>query len=212
MSPKILARLTVALALGALAAIVPVAMATPGTSRVGTLTISGLTGGGTYGSNDSGASGAIDVYGYSLSVRRPSTSSSSGGGGGAARATPSELSIIKRADRATPFLYRDVAQGKPYASARLDLFDPAGGLPYLTYCLDSVQPVADRQSNDGDGGAAGTLEEGLSLKFTRITITFRGPFNNNNVDIKQGFDFARNVSAGPACSSPASSQGGGNNG
>jgi type VI protein secretion system component Hcp len=196
MSPKTLARLTVAVVLGALVAIVPVAMAAPGDTRVGTLTLSGVTGGGAYGSADSGASGAIDVYGYSLSDRRPSASN----GGVAARAVPSDLSIIKRADRATPYLYLDVARGRFYKTARLDLFDPVGGLPYLTYCLDNALPVSDRQSNDGDGGAAGKLEEALTLKVLRVSVTFRGPFDNS--DITTGWDFVKNTNGGPQCPSP----------
>jgi type VI protein secretion system component Hcp len=210
MSPKILARLTVALVLGALAAVVPVAMAAPGDHQVGTLTINGVTGGGSYNSNGSGPTGVIDVYGYSLSIRRPSSLGSSGGGG-VGKATPSELSIVKRADQATPGLYADVARGRLYSGAKLSLADGNGGSPYLTYCFTSLQPVADHQYNTGDdapaNGQSGVLAEGLSLKFSKVSITFSGPFQSS--DISQGFDFSKNVPVTGGCPSGRNYGGGG---
>jgi type VI protein secretion system component Hcp len=196
MSPKILARLTVALVLGALVAIVPAAMASPGDNKIGTLTINGVTGGGAYNAGPSDG-GVIDVYGYSLSIKRPPNTDTGGPRG--AKARPSELSIVKRADRATPRLYTDIADGRTYSSAILRLTGGDGSTPYLTYCFAPVQLLLDRLYNDGDRADVGSLNEALTLNYGKISITFSGPFQTQ--DLNSGWDFSKNTQTSGGCPS-----------
>jgi type VI protein secretion system component Hcp len=187
MRTKNLIRFAIALAAGVLA-VVPVAVAAPGDNKIGSLTIQGVT------ANSSGPSGS-DVYSYDISVKRPGSVSSVGKGAGASKATPSNLTVLKHIDNATPALFVAVASGQSFRSAKLDL-DGGTGNAYLSYCFGNVLPVLDHHYNDGSAPDT-TTRETLSLLFTGLAISVRGPFDGS--DLTQGFDFSRNVKSPGYC-------------
>lgn len=138
---------------------------------------------------------AIDVQSYSMGVSNP-ISVSSGTGMGAGRASFSALSIIKRLDRSSPILLRDVALGSTFTTADLYVEDLSGRL--ITWV--HLNHVFMESEQDSGGGQFPT--ESLSMVFQSIFWTYypQNSDGSSGSPTTGGWDAVRNISCpDPVC-------------
>lgn len=120
-----------------------------------------------------GASGPSDVYGYSFRITNAATPIRTGPGmTGFSTGTPtgSEVTVTKRLDAMSPKLFRAVATGQTFPSARLDIFATSSDADY-SYCLTTVRATSDAHS----GAELDGTTERITLAFARMTQVFEPP-------------------------------------
>jgi type VI secretion system secreted protein Hcp len=112
----------------------------------------------------------IDIESFSLGVSNVGTGHH-GGGSGAGRADVADLAVQKRADKATPTLYKFCFQGKHMDKGTLTVRKAGGdqAVQYLKYEMDEVF-ISHIQTADAAGG--GLASESLSLNFSKIKMTY----------------------------------------
>jgi type VI secretion system secreted protein Hcp len=120
-------------------------------------------------STDARHPGAIDVQGYSFDVTAPT--STGGGGGGAGKVSMSDLSVMKRFDKASPKLMEACANGKHFPKAVLTC-RKAGTEQhdFFTVTMSDVQ-ISSLSSTGSSGDDVPT--ESLSLNFAKIEFRYR---------------------------------------
>lgn len=148
-----LAALLIALA-GLAVAARPAPAALPASSVVGTVIISGISGG------TSGMTQAIPIKSYSWSVTK-----SPGG-----KPVLSKLTFTKALDAASPLLFRSVVLGQQLASVSVNIYDPGTTTVRANFAIGDVVVSAV-----SDGQAANTVSaqtETVSLSFSRVRETW----------------------------------------
>ena len=113
--------------------------------------------------------GEIDIESFSWGLSQ-SGSGHRGSGSGTGKVDISDISIMKRVDKASPTLMLACANGKHIVKGKLTV-RKAGENPldYLTIDLDSIL-VSSYQLSGSDGG--GTPTESVSLNFSKIKMSY----------------------------------------
>ncbi len=124
-------------------------------------------------SSDGGHKETIEVLSWSLGASNPTASS----GGGAGKVSFSDLSVMMSASQAGPQLLAACATGRPITKAKLYMRKAGETRDYLVIELENV--LVTSYSNSGGTSAAGATaprlpEDGVKLKFTRMTMTHTG--------------------------------------
>lgn len=117
---------------------------------------------------DSAHANWIDVLGLGSSVTQ--STATGGGGGGSARAVFSDMSIVKRVDRASPKLFVASAEGKHFPRVDIEFVRP-GELRRVYYAirLTDVQITGVRTNANA---TEGTVTEFVTFTFARINWTY----------------------------------------
>ena len=99
-----------------------------------------------------GASGWIEIQGFSLGVSNAASVGSAKGGGGSARADFTSLSITKVMDNATPNLFYVMCHGDHFTKLDIEMLKAGGKTPvvYLKYEFETV--FVSSYSVSGGGG------------------------------------------------------------
>jgi type VI secretion system secreted protein Hcp len=113
--------------------------------------------------------GEIDIESFSWGLSQ-SGSGHRGSGSGTGKVDISDISIMKRVDKASPTLMLACANGKHIVKGKLTV-RKAGENPldYLTIDLDSIL-VSSYQLSGSDGG--GTPTESVSLNFVKVKTEY----------------------------------------
>ena len=112
----------------------------------------------------------IEVLSFSMGVSNLG-SGDVGTGSGSSRASLSDLSVMKRVDKASPGLFVNCCTGKHFDTATLSVRKAGGDAPveYLKYDLSEVYISAVQESGSDGGGIA---TESVSLNFSKIELTY----------------------------------------
>ena len=137
---------------------------------------------------------AIDVQSYSLGVSNPVSIGSATGGAGAGKASFSALNILKRVDRSSPILMKDVAAGTHFLTADLYVEDLTGRLITLVH-LNHVFMESEQDSGGGQFPV-----ESLSMVFQSIFWTYypQNSDGTNGTPTTGGWDAVMNKSCAEA--------------
>lgn len=139
-------------------------------------------------SNDAQFAKWIDVESWSWGVSN-SGSGAVGGGGGAGKATPTDLVIVKRVDKASPKLFLSCATGQHIQELFLTARRGSTKQVYLEYKLEDVL-VSSFQDAGNQGEAP--LEQ-VSFNYAKIEMTYRQTLPDGSLGppVKAGFDFGQ---------------------
>jgi type VI secretion system secreted protein Hcp len=142
-------------------------------------------------SADSKHKGEIDIESFSFGVSQPGTSST-GGGGGSGKASFSDLSIVKKADKSSPNLMLKCATGEHIASALLTV-RKAGGSQQEYYKIKLTDLLVSNFQNTGSGGDSIPVES-LSLNFAKIEFEYNEQDSKGGLKgvVKSGYDIKGN--------------------
>jgi type VI secretion system secreted protein Hcp len=142
-------------------------------------------------SADSKHKGEIDIESFSFGVSQPGTSST-GGGGGSGKASFSDLSIVKKADKSSPNLMLKCATGEHIASALLTV-RKAGGSQQEYYKIKLTDLLVSNFQNTGSGGDSIPIES-LSLNFAKIEFEYNEQDSKGGLKgvVKSGYDIKGN--------------------
>ncbi len=112
----------------------------------------------------------IEILSFSGAVSNAG-SGAYGMGSGTAKASVSDINIMKHVDKATPNLWKYCFSGKTVGDANITIRKAGGDSPveYLKYKLSEVF-VSSVQNSGSDG--AGVATESLSLNFSKVEITY----------------------------------------
>jgi type VI secretion system secreted protein Hcp len=123
-------------------------------------------------STNSKHKGEIEVLSFSWNIKQTGTAGS-GGGGGAGKAVPSDFSIVKHIDKASPALMVAVCSGEHIKEAMFTVEEPRGGrgagAAFLKIKLSDVL-ISSYQT--GGGGNDQPLDQ-VSLNFSKVEIAVR---------------------------------------
>ena len=112
----------------------------------------------------------IEILSFSMGVSNLG-SGDVGTGSGSSRASLSDLSVMKRVDKASPGLFINCCTGKHFDTATLSVRKAGGDAPveYLKYDLTEVY-ISSVQSPART--AAASRPESVSLNFSKIELTY----------------------------------------
>ncbi len=112
----------------------------------------------------------IEIESFSFGVRQEGTSSK-GGGLGAGRATFPDLNIVKLADKASPKLFLNCAQGTHIKEGIL-IARKAGGKQEEYYKVKLTDLLVSNWENRGAGANAVPMEQ-VSFNYSKIEIEYK---------------------------------------
>ena len=138
---------------------------------------------------------AIDVQSYSMGVSNP-VAISVGTGLGSGKASFSALNVLKRLDRSSPILLKDVALGTHFSTADLYVEDLTGRLITQVHLNDVFMESVQ------DSGGGQFPAESISMVFQSLFWTYyvQNPDGSNGTPTTGGWDAVRNISCpDPAC-------------
>jgi type VI secretion system secreted protein Hcp len=111
------------------------------------------------------------VISFSWGGSNPSTIGVTGGGGGG-KGELSSLSIMKKADAASPLLYQKCMEGNHFGKAKLTLLKSGGkeSVDFIVYEMEKV--YVDSVQYSGSEGGDDQPMESISLSFGKLSYTF----------------------------------------
>lgn len=146
-------------------------------------------------SADSKHKGEIDIESFSFGVHQTGTAAA-GGGMGAGKASFSDVSIVKKADKSSPNLMLKCAIGEHIASAMLTV-RKAGGQQQEFYKIKLTDILVTSFQNTGSEGGDAIPNESLSLNFSRIDFEYNEQDAKGGLKgvVKAGYDVKANKKA-----------------
>lgn len=135
--------------------------------------------------------GEIDIQSFSFGVSQAGTAGR-GGGAGAGKASFTDISIVKSADKASPNLMAKCATGEHIASALLTV-RKAGGTQQEYYKIKLTDLLVSNFQNTGSGEDSIPMET-LSLNFSKIEFEYNEQDNKGGLKgvVKAGYDLKAN--------------------
>jgi type VI secretion system secreted protein Hcp len=135
--------------------------------------------------------GEIDIQSFSFGVSQTGTAGR-GGGAGAGKASFTDISIVKSADKASPNLMAKCATGEHIASALLTV-RKAGGTQQEYYKIKLTDLLVSNFQNTGSGNDSIPLET-LSLNFAKIEFEYNEQDSKGGLKgvVKAGYDLKAN--------------------
>jgi len=133
---------------------------------------------------------SIEVESFSFGAANAGTTTG-GTGGGAGKVSFSDISFMKRLDKASPLLYLHCAQGKHIPTATLYV-RKAGDKPVEYYVVKLTDVLISSVQTSGGGDV---VMESLSLNFSKIEFSYAAqkPDGSLETPVKSGWDIAENV-------------------
>jgi type VI secretion system secreted protein Hcp len=115
--------------------------------------------------------GEIEVLSFSWNIRQPTSTGGTGGGGSAGKAVPSDFSIVKHVDKASPVLMVAVCSGQHFQDAlfTVEARGGKGGEAFLKIKLSDVL-ISSYQTG---GGGNDVPTDQVSLNFAKVEIAVR---------------------------------------
>ena len=132
--------------------------------------------------------GAVQVLSWSWGLT--ATTASGGGGGSAGKATPQELRVVHRYDKASPLLAKTAASGTHLKTAVLTA-RKAGGAQQEFFKVTMKDVVITSVSDSDDG--TGTTEQ-LAMTYGEIDFSYQPQDSAGNLGPEVKFDW--NVKTG----------------
>lgn len=141
--------------------------------------------------SDRNNEGAIEVIGWSWGASNPG-SMHEPRGGGAGRSRFQDITVTKRADLATPILWRHLATGRTIASGSLHVH--GGNENPIEYLVIELEQILIRDISTGGSTDTDRPIEEVSLNFAQFTITYtpQEPDGTPGPEVEMGYDIARN--------------------
>lgn len=143
-------------------------------------------------STDDKHKGEIDVETWSWGATNDG-SAGHGGGGGSGKVNPQDFHFTKRVDKGSPALFQAITTGKHFKTAVFVARKAGGGQQeYLKVTMSDVL-VSSYQT--GGANAGGFPTDQVSLNFAKMEIAYKEqkPDGSLGGEVKQGYDFAKNV-------------------
>lgn len=145
-------------------------------------------------STDSKHKEEIDILSFSFGVSQHGTSST-GGGAGAGKASFSDISIVKKADKSSPLLMQNCASGTHIKAALLTV-RKAGGTQQEYYKIKLTDLLVSSLQNSGTDGGEVPMEN-VSLNFAKIEFEYyeQTPSGGLGGQVRGAWDIKQNVKA-----------------
>jgi type VI secretion system secreted protein Hcp len=113
---------------------------------------------------------AIDIESWSFGMAQQG-SGHTGGGIGAGKVNIGDVSIMKRADKASPTLMLKCAKGEHIKKATITC-RKAGGDPLIYYVVTMEDVLVTSSQTSGSNGSD-TVSESLSLMFVKVKVEYQ---------------------------------------
>jgi type VI secretion system secreted protein Hcp len=142
-------------------------------------------------SADSKHKSEIDIESFQFGVAQMG-SSASGGGAGSGKASFSDITFVKRADKSTPVLMQMCATGEPIKKANVTV-RKAGGEQQEYYMIEMTNVIISSFQNSGSGGYEAPMES-INLNFETFSLEYKEQKEDGGLGgtTKRGYNIKKN--------------------
>jgi type VI secretion system secreted protein Hcp len=142
-------------------------------------------------STDDKHKGEIDILSWSWGVQQTGTHQF-GGGGGAGKASPSDISMAMKVNKASPTLFLNCATGTHIPKGTLTV-RKAGGEQQEYYKIELEDILVSSYQTGGSGGSELPIDS-FSLNFGKMSFEYKPQKKDGTLDspVKTGYDYKAN--------------------
>jgi len=140
--------------------------------------------------------GEIDVLSWNWGLSQ-SGSMHVSTGGGSGKVSVQDMTLTKKVDKSSPVLFKYCCDGKHFKEGTMTVRKAGGGSP-VEYLKVNMKEIIISNISTGGSGGDDTVMETVSLNFAEVHVVYtpQKPDGSPDAEVKQGWNIAKNTSAG----------------